>query len=545
MKTVTIFLTIGIFICRAPVVGPTLGQTVSMPTTSKTDPWNGNGFGIAEKQDKPEVFYHIFVRSFRDSDGDDEGDLRGITESLDYLEDLGVTSLLLTPLYPSRFYHNYFADNFEGIDVEFGDMDDFAELVKEIHARQMKIFIDQEIHYVTGRHKWLIRSRNNPSSPFADYVLFQDEQNRIPLPGFFGIIDLPVWTGETIDHYTVNLRSDQVKRYFADFFAKWIDPNGDGEFTDGVDGFRIDHMMDDLDGKKLLTNLFEDFWAPLFAKLRTQNPEVEFIAEQADWTSFGSAYFKRANVDRVFSFNLRNAIVKMNKKRIASALKRMRQVTPTGRDQLVFIENHDTDRFAIDERDRPDMLRAAAALNLLIGWTPIIYYGQELGMSGAQGRPENYGNDANDIGVREAFRWTKAIEGEGTATWYRRDAPYWNNPFNQAGDGVSVEEQADDPQSLLNYYKSLIALRSRHESFVSGSSELLPTPDGLLAVSRRTSDELGVLMVNLTNQQIVVKVPLEIAEASNRFGESSVELINGTITGKLPSYGVSVWTFAR
>ncbi len=275
-----------------------------------------------ETTESPQVFYHIFVRSFRDSDGDDEGDLQGIEDSLEYLQQLGITSILLTPLYPSRFYHNYFADDFEGIDPEFGDLDDFADLVKAVHDRGMKIFIDQEIHYVTGQHRWFMESRNNPDSPFGDFVLYRDVANRIPQTGFLGITDLPVWSGETIDHYTTNLDSERVKKYFLDYFSSWIDLNQDGDFSDGVDGFRIDHMMDDLDNKGILTNLFADFWAPLFKQLRKRNPDLEFIAEQADWTRYGEDYFSRGDVDKVFAFNLRNAIVAMDKQQLATTIER-------------------------------------------------------------------------------------------------------------------------------------------------------------------------------------------------------------------------------
>ncbi len=497
--------------------------------------------GRREATKPPQVFYHIFVRSFRDSDGDDEGDLQGIEDSLEYLQQLGITSILLTPLYPSRFYHNYFADDFEGIDAEFGDMDDFSDLVKAVHDRGMKIFIDQEIHYVTGQHKWFTQSLNNPDSPFGDFVLYRDEANRFPQSGFFGIIDLPVWTGETIDHYTTNLGSDRVKKYFGDYFSRWVDPNQDGDFSDGVDGFRIDHMMDDLDNKGILTNLFEDFWAPLFSHLRKQNPDLEFIAEQADWTKYGEDYFSRGEVDKVFAFNLRNAIVAMDKQQLATAIERMNNLTSEHGDQLVFVENHDTDRFALDDRNRPELLRAAAGLNILVGWTPIVYYGQELGMSGAQKRPQNYGTDANDIGVREAFRWTREIEGEGTATWYKRDAPYWNFPFNKEGDGVSVEEQADDRGSLLLFYRSLIKLRQENSALSFGTSEVLPSSENTIAIKRSTGRDSAVLILNLTDKSAVVRVASGGAKGNFLFGDHSQTAQAGVISGTLPAYGMAVW----
>jgi glycosidase len=107
-----------------------------------------------EQSRDDEVFYHIFVRSFRDSDGDRVGDLRGIEENLGYLHGLGVTSILLTPINPSPFHHNYFASSFEGIDADYGDLDSYRRLVKAIHARGMKIYLDQEIQYTAEDHPW-------------------------------------------------------------------------------------------------------------------------------------------------------------------------------------------------------------------------------------------------------------------------------------------------------------------------------------------------------------------------------------------------------
>ena len=115
-----------------------------------------------------EVFYQIFTRSMRDSDGDREGDLKGIEQSLPYLERLGVTSILLTPIYPSPFYHNYFASDFEGVDPEFGTIDDYRSLVRAIHARGMKIYLDEEFQYVAYDHPWFKSALGNPASPYSN-----------------------------------------------------------------------------------------------------------------------------------------------------------------------------------------------------------------------------------------------------------------------------------------------------------------------------------------------------------------------------------------
>jgi glycosidase len=161
-------------------------------------------------------------------------------------------------------------------------------------------------------------------------------------------------------------------------------------------------------------------------------------------------------------------------------------------------------------------------------------------MSGARRRPRDYGTDANDIGVREAFRWTKAIESEQAATWYKQDADYWNKAFNKPGDGVSVEEQAHDPNSLLSYYKSLIDLRQGNRALASGLSEVLPSGGEIIAIKRSSGQYSAVLIVNLTNRPADVRIPSNDSPVF-LFGDHSLQPGAGEITGVLPPYGVSVW----
>ena len=122
-----------------------------------------------------EVIYHVFQRSFFDSNADGHGDLKGIEQKLNYLQDLGVTSILLTPLYQSEFYHNYFATDFEKIDDEYGSLQEYIDLVKEVHRRGMKIYQDVEMQYVTAEHLWFMDSYKNPNSRFDRYIYYLDD----------------------------------------------------------------------------------------------------------------------------------------------------------------------------------------------------------------------------------------------------------------------------------------------------------------------------------------------------------------------------------
>jgi alpha-amylase len=492
-----------------------------------------------------EVFYQIFVRSFRDSDGDRIGDLRGIQDKLGYLHDLGVTSILLTPINPSLFYHNYFASSFEGVDPEYGGANSLRELVAAIHARSMKIYLDQEIQYVAQDHPWLRQSLGQPASEYSRFIPYHGPGNTQPEPGFFGLSELSMYNGDKIGIATVNLPDSAVQHYFQNLFVSLIDPNHDGRFDDGVDGFRIDHMMDDLDGKGKLTNLFADFWAPIFARARAVNPGIKIIAEQFDW-GFGDDFLTRGGADVVFAFPLRAAIVSLKRDSIADAIGQTRQRTPPGKGQLLFIENHDMNRFASEVGGDLRRERIGAALNLLLQGTPLIYYGQEIGMKGRQWKA--WGSDANDIPVREAFEWTRTGDSPGSATWYRETGAWWTDRYARDGDGISVEEEARDPASLLSFYRRLLALRRARPELVSGDERVIATDrQDVLAVLRTTTGHASLLLVNLADSAATLVVQRDSLPGSLR-GPRLRELVTGASerrTGRplrveLPPFGVKL-----
>ena len=460
--------------------------------------------GAGPSQGEDEVFYQIFVRSFRDSDGDRIGDLRGIQDKLGYLHDLGVTSILLTPINPSPFYHNYFASSFEGVDPEYGGAGSLPELVTAIHARGMKIYLDQEIQYTAEDHPWWRQSMGHPASEYSHFILYNGPGSTQPESGVFGLTVVPMYTGARVGIVSVNLLDALTVRYFQNLFVSLIDPNRDGRFEDGVDGFRIDHMMDDLDMKGKLTNLFARFWAPVFARARAVNPRIRIIAEQFDW-GYGEDFLTRGGTDMVFAFPLRNAIVSLKRDSIANAITQTHDRTPAGKGQLVFIENHDMNRFASEMSGDARKERIGAALNILLQGTPLIYYGQELGMKGRQNK--TWGTDANDIPVREAFEWTAQGGSPGSATWYRGTDAWWTDRYAKDGDGISVEEGVRDPASLLSFYRHLLALRRARPELVSGDERVVATdrPD-VLAVLRATTGHASLLLVNLADSAATVVV---------------------------------------
>jgi glycosidase len=489
-----------------------IGLEACAPTASAPGPNSSPLFHREDSAPATGAVYQIFVRSFRDSDGDGVGDLAGIVEGLDHIQSLGAETIMLTPIYPSPFYHNYFADSFYGIDPEYGDMADAADLIAAVHARGMKIYLDQEIHYVSENHDWYTRSLGDPDGVYGDYVVYLDDNNTRPAGGFLGLNALPVYQGGTISHFTANLLNPDVQAYFADFLMSWVDPDGDGDTSDGVDGFRIDHMMDDLDNAGHLTNLFDEFWAPLFAEIRAANPDFHIVAEQWDW-GYGEDFIARANVDSVFAFPLAVALRDLDAGAAAEAINTMSAFAPGLHQQHVFVEKHDLDRLASSLGDDARRFEASTALGLLAGWTPLVYAGQELGMRGLKG---DYGTDANDILIREAVRWDADLETSGSAIWYRDVAEVWAARFNRSGDGVSVEEQTGVAGSALEHHRDVLHLRARHPALLRGRSSA-HAADGQLRITRTApGGEEMIIHANLSDASVEAECAGELTVAANR-----------------------------
>lgn len=474
---------------------------------------------IKEGPIKGEVIYHLNQRSFYDSNGDLQGDLNGLKQKLPYLQQLGITSILLLPLYEADCYHNYFANSFEKIDPEFGTMEEYISLVKEIHKRGMKIYLDMETQYVSEKHLWWKDAIGNLKSPYSDYILFEDAEHNTPATFVFDLRQLNSYDGSFIKVATVNLRSKKVFDYNKKLFTFFVDPNADGKFDDGADGFRLDHAMDNLDGKSALTNLFADFWKPLLTDLKKVNPALTNVAEQSDWKDYGFSYFTHAGVDRVFGFGLQQAILSFDKQSLIKNADTILAKRPNGKDQIIFIENHDMDRVA-SLVTSVEKQKLAASIMLLIGGIPSIYYGQEIGM---QGKIGNWGGtDGNDIPRRAAFEWYKSDDGIGMATWYKNTGGWWDNRIMKASDGISVEEQQNTKGSMFDHYQQMIQLKQSNPALAKGSyANAINNNDNVFSFYRSYKKEKVLVVVNLSNETQTATFEQDVKKAISLFGKST------------------------
>lgn len=499
----------------------------------------------AARGPRDEVFYQIFVRSFRDSNGDEHGDLKGIEEKLGYLEQLGVTTLLLTPIGPSPFYHNYFLDDFAAIDPAFGTEQDFRRLVRTLHARGMRIFLDMELQYVSGNHVWFTDSYRKPGSVYTSYLMYEGQGNVKYQTGFWEKPEVPTYNGRQVRIATVNLLNRDVLKVQTDVFLRFLKPSAPAR-NDGVDGFRIDHMMDDLDGKGTLTDLFARFWTPLFRELKRANPRVRILAEQADW-GYGDDFLRRGGADMVFAFPLRKAILSFDKQQLTTAMSETRQKTPAGKQQVLFIENHDVERFASATGGDLRKAKVGAALNVLLQGVPLLYYGQEIGMTGRQIRDQS--SDGGDIPLREAFPWTAQV-GTGMATWYRKSGLWWDQSPLVVGGGVSLDSQLGKPESLFATYQRLLAVRRSHPALISGDQTIIENDHShVLTFARAAGRDRIVVAINLSDAPATVRVATNsgtsVRGSATLHGVLDRESIrsdaSGTATVSLEPFGVRLF----
>ena len=189
------------------------------------------------------------------------------------------------------------------------------------------------------------------------------------------------------------------------------------------------------------------------------------------------------------------------------------RVGDEGKEQIIFIENHDIDRFASMETNF-ERQKSAAAIMLLIGGVPSIYYGQEIGM---EGKAYSFGNtDGNDIGRREAFDWYQGGEGKGMAFWYKNSGAWWTSANQKANDGISLEEQQNDSNSLYQFYKKTIELKQSHSALAIGTYQNAPNNNpNVLSFYRVNQDQKVLVVFNLSDEKQAVRLEDNIHRAKS------------------------------
>lgn len=405
--------------------------------------------------DIPKVFYQIFVRSFCDSNNDGIGDLNGVTSKLDYLQDLGVEGIWLSPIFKSPSYHKYDVTNYWEIDPEYGNWHDLQRLIKEAHERGIKVILDFVLNHTSNEHDWFKAARQDKNSPFRDYYTWKTPKEVKVL----GIEHRK----ETADSQEKNpwhwgKRGDEEK-YYGMFWKKMPDLNLDhpplreeifktGKFwlEQGVDGFRMDaarHIYPEYEVEKA-----HDFWVEFREEMEQVNPDFYIVGEVWTEAEKVAPFFKglKANFDFDLAYELQNiAKTETDEKDFISMLLSNFEIFAKANPDFInatMLSNHDMERVGSVVKGNLAKLKMLANLLFTLPGQPYIYYGEELGMKGKK----------PDENIREAFLWN--------SRWEDHDRTNWRKPrYNTDSKVAPLSNQSEDPNSLYNHYKKLIKLR--------------------------------------------------------------------------------------
>jgi alpha-amylase len=462
------------------------------------------------------VFYEIFVRSFSDSNGDGIGDLKGVIHKLDYLKDLGIKGIWLTPINPSPSYHGYDVTDYYNVNPQFGTLDDLHKLTDEAHKRSIKVIIDLVANHTSSKHPWFTRAASDPKSKYRNwYTWAEDSGMAMPTDGATGSNPWHFLSGA---HYLglfwegmpdLNYDNPDVRKEMTNVGQFWL--------KQGVDGFRLDaakHIYEkfkSIAGKPETVNKNQAWWQEFRKGIDQVNKDAYVVGEIWDSTTVIGPFLDHA-LNSGFNFDLSKLLLGAARSERAGAItETLSRVydyySKQSQGQFVdapFLTNHDMNRVMSELQGDVDHAKMAASLLLTMPGNPYIYYGEEIGMKGAK----------PDEQLREPMSWLEDGKAEGQTSW---------EASPDKVKGVSVEAEMKDPNSLLNHYKKMIALRNQEP--VLGDGGIVPfviAGEGMLGFVR-VKEQTKVLVVhNLTGkpQQVDLdangKAPFEkVTFASN------------------------------
>lgn len=504
IKTASLLLLISILAACAPAT-PTATPIVEITQT----PVKSSGTeGFAWWNDT--VFYEIFVRSFRDSDGDGIGDFNGITEKLDYLHDLGIRGIWLMPINPSPSYHGYDVTDYYAVNPDYGSMDDFKRLLAEAHKRDIKIIIDLVLNHTSAKHPWF-QDALKPGSQYHDWYVWKDQD-----PGTLGPWGATAWYKATNGGYYYAIFWDQMPdlnynnpavreeaKKVSSFWLKDI----------GIDGFRLDAVRylveDDKLADSTTNHAFLKEWGDYY---RSINPKAFTVGEA--WTDNANVkeYTKTdAELDSAFDFDLSTAILKSLNESNNSSVRFLLQTTVRDfpqQDNANFLTNHDMPRVVNQlGENSEDKAKAAAGILLTAPGIPFIYYGEEIGMSGTK----------PDEQIRTPMQW-KNENGAG----FTSGKPW--EPTNSDVSTINVAKQTGDSASLLEHYRTLIQLRNAHAALRIGKTFIAESNSNkLVAYLRAGKEELLLIVINIDESPVTdPQLELSVGPLSGSYKTASL-----------------------
>lgn len=459
-------------------------------------------YGCGKKQpdtidDNFRVFYQIFVGSFSDSDGDGTGDLRGIINRMDYLNDgdvssgksLGVQGLWLSPVFASPSYHKYDATSYNRIDPDFGTEEDLKELLDICHERNVKVILDLAINHTSTSSLWfqrfLLAHKNGKTDDrYYNFYSWATLEGRnagcsySKIPGTDHYYECNFST----DMPELNYDNEEVRAEMLKVAKYWLDL--------GVDGFRFDAVKYIYFGN---TPESVAFWKEYMTELKALKPDIYCVGEcwSADAetlqyiTALNCFDFQMAQAEGYIASAAKRGNISVYTSYTESYQDKVLSANPEGM-TIPFVSNHDMDRAAGYLTLATHRAEMAANLYILSYGSPFIYYGEEIGLKGSRGSANT---DANR---RLAMNW-----GDGDTVKDPEGTTYERSKQTNG----TVKEQLENESSLLNYYSKLIALRNRHPEIARGDYKALDFGASTFGGFKITYGDSTVILLHNTNDK--------------------------------------------
>lgn len=438
------------------------------------------------------VCYEIFVRSFYDSDGDGIGDINGLIEKLDYINDgtpdsrrdLGARCIWLMPVAASPSYHGYDVKNYYWVNPEYGTNDDFKRLVAEAHRRGIRVLVDMVLNHASSEHPYFKDALLNPTSPYREWFRWsaakpemkgpwgQEAWHRSPVREeyYYGVF----WSGMpdlNYDHPPVREEAKKVATF-------WLQEMG-------VDGFRLDAIPYLVEEGRRLTGSpgTHAFLREYAVHVRRVAPNAFTVGEVWDSVAAMLPYYPD-QLDAHFAFAASEAMLAAvrtgSAKRLFEPFLQLQRAVPADR-WSPFLRNHDQTRTMTELGGDVARAKMAVTLLLTLPGLPFIYYGEEIGMTG----------DKPDPRLRTPMHWRR-----GPAAGFTTGAAW--EPLQPDSMTANVEALDSDPNSLLNLHRRLIHLRGANATL--GGGELVPltaSRDAVATYLRRDGDRAVLVVANL------------------------------------------------
>ncbi len=514
---------------------------------------------------KDSVVYQIYPRSFKDSNGDGFGDLQGVIEKLDYLKELGIDVIWLSPVFDSPQDDNgYDIRDYRSIYAGFGSNEDMEELINKAHDRDIKIVLDLVVNHTSDEHAWFVESRKSKDNEYSDYYIWKDPKEDGSEPNNWGSSFCgSAWEyceerGQYYLHFyskkqpDLNWENPQVRQEVYDLMKFWMEKGADGWRMDVIASISKDQNYPDYpeeDGRKYYTGKYHSNGPRLHEFIHEMNQEV---LSKYDCMTVGEAPGSTPEVARLFTdpareeLNMIFTFEHMNIDRIPGSVNRKWALKPFDLRDLkrvmsewqtklygrgwnaLYFENHDQprviSRWGNDTVYREKCAKAYATILHGMQGTPYIYQGEEIGMTNVHFDLDEY----EDIEVRNAYKelvlngktiseddfkkavWNKSRDNARTPMqWDESDNAGFTTgkPWFRVSDRykeINVKQALADKDSIFYYYKKLIELRHKESILTEGNYQLLlPEDEKIFAYLRNTENETWLIAANMSEDSVL------------------------------------------